>query len=126
MCSHTIASPPSDFRYIVTIEDENGCKATDDVAILFNPLVYVPNTFTPNDDEFNRIFKAKGGNIKNFNLKIYNRWGELIFESDDINIGWDGTYKGEYFQDGTYTSKIRYEDSRGNESKLVGHVNLLR
>lgn len=126
MCSHTIASPPSDFRYVVTIEDENGCKASDDVAILFNPLIYVPNTFTPNADEFNHLFKAKGGNIKNFNLKIYNRWGELIFESDDINIGWDGTYKGEACQDGTYTWKIRYEDSRGDESKLVGHVNLLR
>lgn len=126
VCPHATASPPSDFRYIVTIEDENGCKDTDDVAIFFHPLVYVPNTFTPNGDEFNRIFKAKGGNIKNFNLKIYNRWGELTFESDDINIGWDGTYKGEPCQDGTYTWTVQYEDSRGNESKLVGHVNLLR
>lgn len=126
VCSYTTASPPSDFRYIVTIEDENGCKATDDVLILFHPLVYVPNTFTPNGDEFNGIFKAKGGNIKNFNLRIYNRWGQLIFESDDINIGWDGTYKGELCQDGTYTWKIRYEDSGGNEHKPVGHINLLR
>jgi gliding motility-associated-like protein len=126
MCANTIASPPTDFRYTVTIVSPHGCKASDDVWILFNPLVYVPNTFTPDGREFNDIFKAKGGNIRNFNMKIYNRWGELVFESNDINIGWDGTYKGEMCQDGTYTWKIQYEDARENEFKHVGHVNLLR
>lgn len=126
MCSQTIASPPVSSRYVVTIIDENGCKASDDVWIYFEPLVFVPNTFTPDGDEFNGLFLVQGGNIRDFELNIFNRWGQLIFTSNDIKIGWDGTYKGTICQDGTYTWKISYKDLRDNEFKRVGHVNLIR
>lgn len=126
VCTQTIASPPTDFKYTVVIEDENGCKDADDVWIYFDPLVYIPNTFTPEGDEFNGVFFAKGGNVRDFEMQIFNRWGQLIFESNDMNIGWDGTYNGATCQDGTYSWKVKYNDLRGQEHKHVGHINLLR
>ncbi|MCO5259215.1 MAG: gliding motility-associated C-terminal domain-containing protein [Crocinitomicaceae bacterium] len=126
MCNEAIAYPPTDYHYTVTIIDENGCKAADDLWIYFKPLIYVPNTFTPNGDGFNNFFMAKGGNISDFEMYLFDRWGQLIFTSDDINIGWDGSYKGKMCQDGTYTWKIAYKDRQSNEYKIVGHVNLIR
>jgi gliding motility-associated-like protein len=67
-----------------------------------------------------------GGNIKTFNLKIFNRWGELIFESNQLEVGWDGTYQGKMCQDGTYIWVIEYAGDDKIPHKLVGHVNLLR
>lgn len=126
MCTQTIATPPSNYTYVVTFIDDNGCQATDSVHLYFDPLLYVPNTFSPDGDEFNGQFLAFGGNIRNFEMNIFNRWGELIFTSKDLQIGWDGTFKGKICQDGTYTWKISYKDLLDNEHKHVGHVNLVR
>ncbi|MBC9813635.1 gliding motility-associated C-terminal domain-containing protein [Crocinitomicaceae bacterium CZZ-1] len=126
MCTQTVASPPSNYQYVVTIVDENGCKDSDDVWIFFEPLIFVPNTFTPDGDEFNNVFKVRGGNIREFELNIFNRWGQLIFTSNDMAIGWDGTYDGNLCQDGTYTWKLSYKDLRDKKYERVGHVNLLR
>jgi gliding motility-associated-like protein len=59
-----------------------------------NPLLYIPSAFTPNGDGLNDSFGVKGEGIKSVNLQIYNRIGELVFESDDMQAFWDGTYKG--------------------------------
>jgi gliding motility-associated-like protein len=88
--------------------------------------LYIPNTFTPNGGKFNETFFAQGGNIVEFNILIYNRWGELIFEGNDFNDHWDGTYEGKPCPDGTYIWKVKYTDVMENENQLVGHVNLLR
>lgn len=58
------------------------------------PVLYIPSAFTPNGDGVNDIFFAKGDGIRKFSIAIYDRWGEIIFFSDDINKGWDGTFKG--------------------------------
>jgi gliding motility-associated-like protein len=60
-----------------------------------NPTMYIPSAFTPNGDGINDFFGVKAEGIKQFKLEIFNRWGELVFESDDINTLWDGTYQGE-------------------------------
>jgi len=93
-------------------------------------IYYVPNTFTPDGNAFNNTFQpvfTSGFDAFDFNLYIFNRWGEIIFESHDATVGWDGTYNGELVQDGTYTWKIDFK-SRVNDKKYqaVGHVNLLR
>lgn len=70
--------------------------STSNVAEAYpKPYIYVPNTFTPNDDGLNDYFKVEGIGIGKFNLEIFNRWGELVFASTDMNHSWDGTYKGE-------------------------------
>lgn len=124
-CVEPIANPDHNYTYTVTFTDENGCRATDDVFINYDGIIYVPNTFTP-DGNINQFFKAEGGNIETFKMYIFNRWGELIHEMNSLNDTWDGKYKGSKCQDGTYTWKIVYSDYNNNRKELVGHVNLLR
>lgn len=125
-CPDPIATPDQNFEYVVSFTDENGCTATDRVKIIYDPIIYVPNAFTPDGNELNSFFYAVGGNIKTFHMDLFNRWGELIFTSDAMRDGWDGTYQGLECQDGVYTWKIRYTDFNDKEFELVGHVTLLR
>lgn len=64
------------------------------IKIILPLMLYVPNTFTPNGDGHNDIFKAEGDGILKFEMLIYNRWGRLIFTSEDINKGWNGKVNG--------------------------------
>jgi gliding motility-associated-like protein len=126
-CANPIASPYLQTTYTVTLVDQNGCSASDNVTIYFDPLIYVPNTFTPNDDPNNRFFLPIGTNIDDFRIDIYNRWGEIIFTAESLGIPWDGTYKGKVCQDGVYGWKIRYSPITTAEVfELLGHVTLLR
>jgi len=125
-CSSPVTSPNQNMTYTVTYTDANGCSASDIVHIYYDPLIYVPNTFTPNADEHNQGFHVYGSNIKTFEMFIFDRWGELIFTMTDLNDYWDGTYDGLPCQDGTYVWKIRYFDFLDIPYELTGHVNLLR
>ena len=125
-CASPTASPNQNYEYTVSYTDENGCSASDVVHIYYNPIIYIPNTFTPNDDEHNQGFHVVVGNIKSFELMIFNRWGELIFIMNDESDYWDGTYEGLKCQDGTYVWKIKYYDFLDKEYEQTGHINLLR
>ena len=125
-CSSPEANPNQNTTYIVTYTDENGCSASDNVHIYYDPIVYVPNTFTPNGDESNQGFHIVAHNIQSFELLIFDRWGELIFTMSDLTDYWDGSYKGNNCQDGTYVWKLIYYDFLNKEYNLTGHVNLLR
>lgn len=123
-------------KYIVTLVAYNalGCPDTirKVIEVTEELIFYVPNTFTPDDDEFNQGFKpifTSGYDPSDYGLYIFNRWGELIFESHNAEIGWDGTYasKGAICQDGTYTWKIEFKTKKNDERKMkVGHVNIIR
>ena len=97
-------------------------------------LFYMPNTFTPDGNEFNESFKpvfGSGYSPKDYNLLVFNRWGEILFESNDLNIGWDGTYKGLYVPEGTYSWKMMLRKSKNtleatSENSYHGHVNVIR
>jgi len=95
-------------------------------------LFYVPNTFTPDGDAFNETFMpvfTAGFDPYNYSLYIYNRWGEMVFESHDASIGWNGRYglNGDVCQDGTYTWKIEVKRKSTDERKMfVGHVTIIR
>lgn len=120
--------------YATTLIAYNELGCTDTAVVLINIeeelLFYIPNTFTPDGDEFNQTFQAifsSGYDPFDFNLVIFNRWGEIIWESFNSEIGWDGTYRGLPVQDGTYTWKIEFKTSANDERKMViGHVNVLR
>lgn len=123
-------------NYIVTLyaTNEYGCQDTAVVIVeVYEELIfYVPNTFTPDGDEFNNTFKpvfTSGFNPFDYNLFIYDRWGELIFESHDPDYGWDGGYGGmsNQVQDGVYIWKIDFKTTRNDARKLVtGHVTIIR
>ncbi len=116
--------------YLVTLiaTDWKGCKDTIQKPVYIEEewYIYVPNTFTPDEDEFNGTFKVSAIGIRQLSVQIFNRWGELIFEGNDPRFIWDGTYNGVVVPDGTYTYKIDFTTNSGREKQLIGHVNSLR
>ena len=126
-CTNPFASPDMNYTYTASYVDQNGCSASDNVSIFYDPILYVPNTFTPGGNgNLNNFFKAEGGNIQTFEMLIFNRWGELIHTITDLNNSWDGTYEGLDCQDGTYIWRVTLTDFNDIQSEYTGHVNLLR
>lgn len=126
VCSSPTADPNQNFTYFVTYTDANGCSDSDSIQIIYDAVIYVPNTFTPNQSLMNDIFQAVGGNVKTFEMTIFNRWGEQIKTLRSLDEFWDGTYKDLPCPDGTYIWKLTYTDYQDQEFKRVGHINLLR
>jgi gliding motility-associated-like protein len=91
-------------------------------------MLFIPNTFTPTRNGINDKFFAYGAGIISFQMRIYDRWGQLIFETNDLNDGWDGMYKGRRVQEDTYVYVINYasECVGLEEKKVMGHVNVIR
>lgn len=125
-CSSPIATPNQNMTYYVSFIDINGCSASSYVNITYDAVVYVPNTFIPDNNGVNDVFKVYGGNLKEMECLIFNRWGELIHTLNSVDESWDGTYNGHNCQDGTYTWKLKYKDFIGRKSEITGHVNLIR
>ncbi len=116
------------FNVCLTAYNEIGCddvicrRVSADVV----PLVDVPTGFSPNGDGNNDILYVRGFNIETMDFKIYNRWGELVFESFDQNYGWDGTYKGEPQEMEAYAFTLWVKFFDGTTAKRQGNVTLLR
>jgi gliding motility-associated-like protein len=110
--------------------DNNGCMASDSIEFKKCSEIWVPNVFTPNDDGINDVFKATTKEINKLQMMIYNRWGNLIFETQDINTGWNGKYAGGDAQSGVYYWAIKYTENRtfnkNVEKEIHGSVTLLR
>ncbi len=120
------------FNVSLVISNTHGCldSITKQVEIKDIPVIFIPNTFTPlNADGLNDVFTVKGINFNEFNMMIFNRWGEKIHETNDPLQGWDGTYKGQNCKSDTYIYKISYKfiygKERGVAKFLTGHVTLL-
>ncbi len=122
----------SDFgsQYMTTLIVKNsyGCTDTTQRLVVVNPnyVIYIPNAFTPNADGMNDVFQAKGYYINKFDMQIYDRWGELVFTSNDINKGWDGTIKGLAIENSVYVWKAIVIDVKLKRHELTGHVTLMK
>ena len=125
-CLTPQAAPSQNTYYVLNATDSLGCYNSDTTYINMEGFIYVPNTFTPNNDGINDVFEIKGEYINEFNLWVFNRWGEQIYYTDNQNNFWDGTYMNEDCKIDVYVWKIEYLDARNNLGKLKGHVNLLR
>lgn len=127
VCQDPMAQPDQNYVYTVTFTDTNGCQSSDIVRVKYDPLIYVPNAFTPDGNSINAEFFALGVNIDDFKMEVFNRWGELIYSGDAQSKAWDGTYKNLPCPDGVYVWKISYSDLFTEDSyTIVGHVSLLR
>ena len=131
---HLFPSEAADYVVAMTAMNEVGCSDTAYVSIHVeeNLIYYVPNTFTPNDDEKNQVFLpiiSQGFKPGTYLLRIFNRWGELVFESRDPNTGWGGDYGPNHnnCQSGTYTWVLNFQVLQSQEDKEIkGHVNLIK
>lgn len=119
-------------NYLVTLEVTSEFGCTDAISrlipVLSDVLIYVPNTFTPDGDAFNNVweYSIKGISPTSIQIEVYNRWGELIWRSNELNEFWDGTFNGQLVKQGTYVWKITASDNHTAEKFVwTGHVNVL-
>ncbi|MFT4602607.1 MAG: gliding motility-associated-like protein [Arenicella sp.] len=85
-----------------------------------------PDAFTPNGDSKNNTFRAYGMGIQQFEIWVFNRWGENVWYADDMELTWDGTYRGSTVKDDVYVWKIIAIDVNGDEHEKHGHVTVLK
>ncbi|BDS15534.1 gliding motility-associated C-terminal domain-containing protein [Aureispira anguillae] len=128
MCATTIASPLQTTTYWVEVENIDGCKDTASVLVDvredINQVVFIPNVLTPNNDGFNDTWRIK--NIQLFPknaVRIVNRWGDIVFRTDNYQNDWEGTYSGGQLPAGTYYYVL---DIGGQWGVLKGDVTIIR
>lgn len=122
---------PGTYAVALVVKSDKGC--TDTLVRVLEVGedygIYVPNAFTPNEDGLNDFFQPKGFGIVKYNLKIFDRWGEKIFETSSFEQGWDGKYQGRggpIVEEGVYTWLIEVTNVFGKAHELKGHVTLIK
>ncbi len=130
-CDTPVATPVNTTDYHVAVTNNAGCVAYGMVTVSVVPdyTVFVPNAFTPNNDGNNDVFSIYG-NLKALaylQMQIFNRWGEKVFESNDHQFTWDGTYKGELQPSGIYTWQLKLTYLNGHREEIrTGTLTMLR
>jgi gliding motility-associated-like protein len=121
---------PGTYNITVQYTDESTC-ANEKRAITViiseckESAIYFPNTFTPNNDKDNQNFEVKGWNIIDFHMLIYNRWGELIYETYSLDNHWNGEYKNQLCQQDVYVYTAFWQDINQKWGTKTGTVTLL-
>jgi gliding motility-associated-like protein len=120
---------PYKFKYRVTAI-KSGASSVSSISnvadVVPKPLIYIPNAFTPNGDGLNDGFGVKAEGIQEFRLEIFNRWGELIFSTTDINEQWDGTFKGRKLENTeVFVYKVSAAGMDSQPQKYNGTVTLV-
>lgn len=106
----------------------NNCADTisNTVEVVPDFYFYCPNTFTPDGDGLNESYTGYGSGIKSYRMRIFNRWGQLVFESTDIQKGWDGKHKGSLVESEVFTSVFDVEDFKDKHVRRFTNVNVIR
>ncbi|WP_165779276.1 choice-of-anchor L domain-containing protein [Brumimicrobium salinarum] len=126
---NNIYEVPGNYNINLIATDQYGCKdtITKPIVILDEVYLYIPNTFTPDGNRANNVFTVEAIGIVELHIKIFNRWGEKIYESHDVDFEWDGRYRNKVVRDGTYVWKIEYRTIHDEATRLkTGHINVLR
>ncbi|MBK6994636.1 MAG: gliding motility-associated C-terminal domain-containing protein [Lewinellaceae bacterium] len=129
----TEASPKETTTYTVTVTTSDGCTAIDSVTVHFresecvSPFVFIPNTFTPNNDQKNDLFIVRADGMTALKMIIWNRWGEIVYETDNpSDPGWDGTYKGKEATPDSFAWYVWLTCGNGDIFESKGNVTLLK
>ena len=125
------ASPTVTTTYTLTITDSTSCPKSVTITIYVISMkctlddIFVPNTFTPNGDGRNDVLYVRSISIATLYFAVYDRWGELVFETDDIKKGWDGMYKGKPANPDVFAWYLTAKCYSGDEIKKKGNVTLI-
>ncbi len=120
--------------YQASVTDANTCTLNASVVVggsgepcsTVIPVIYVPNIFTPNGDENNDILYVRGQGVNWLKFYVYNRWGEKVFETTELNVGWDGTFRGNRLDNAVFVWYLEAELNNGESVKWKGNVTLSR
>ena len=127
-----VATPEETTTYTVLVTDEGGCQTYREVTIVVinpdcgEPNIFLPNAFTPNGDGENDVLYVRSNIVETVELAVYNRWGQKVFETNDKNTGWDGTFQGELQTPDVYGYYLKAKCFNGEEFFKKGNVTLLR
>ncbi|MCB0700540.1 MAG: gliding motility-associated C-terminal domain-containing protein, partial [Chitinophagaceae bacterium] len=127
--ANPLVKPDVNTRYIVQGRTDAGCTVVDsvDVLVVNDSYVDIPNAFTPHTHGGNNTLKIKArGDVNLKRFEVYNRWGTKVYESNDVNEGWDGTYNGQLQPMGVYIYSIEAVTPSGKTIKKQGNVTLLQ
>jgi len=127
-----LANPLVNTTYYVTITDALGCTNLDSVSVVVKevtceePEIFIPNAFTPNSDMSNDIIFVRGNTIRELDFKVFDRWGEKVFESNDPKKGWDGYYKGKLATPAVYVYYVEAVCFNNERFFKKGNITLIR
>lgn len=127
--SYLKVSPVQQSDYWVVVTDEFGNQIKHTFTVVIDrecTAIFVPSAFTPNADGVNDVFKAEGVGVESFNMIIFNREGQVVFESNNIDDSWDGSYRNIIMSSRVYFYKISYVDAKGNPHNKQGQVTLIK
>ncbi len=123
-----IYDSPGIYEVTLIAEDAKGCidSITMPIQIFKEFYIYIPNAFIPDGDRVNEVFSGSFLGVKEIHMQVFNRWGQLIFESKDLDFEWDGTCRGQRVQNGTYVWKLTYIPADQHDREyFTGHVTVL-
>lgn len=127
-CDTIVVYPLQETEYFVEVIDSNQCRVADSLTVEAISKIFAPNTFTPDGDGNNELFKVQGHNIINFSISIRDRWGHEVYRSNDMDEGWNGRKynTGKALQIGVYSYEVRYTVLPDQDLYEMGKVSLLR
>lgn len=122
-------NPTETTQYILTGYNSSRCFSSDTINVIVIQDcgdMFIPNAFSPNGDGVNDVLRVRGACLQTLTFMVFNRWGEKVFETNDVNVGWDGTYHGELMNTGVFVYRLegKTRDGKGYSSK--GNVTLVR
>ena len=134
-CYNTVAAPKNTTTYTIKVTDANGCINTDDITIIVvcnDKNVFIPNTFSPNNDGVNDVFYPRGTGLFSIqSMRVFNRWGEMVFQKinlfpNDPSAGWDGRYNGKVLNSDVYTYIIEIICENSQVLTYKGNITLIQ
>ncbi|MBN4072611.1 gliding motility-associated C-terminal domain-containing protein, partial [Crocinitomix catalasitica] len=127
-CSIVFDAPDQATIYIVIATDDNGCQHSDTLFVDIIGLmeIFVPNVFSPNNDGWNDLLEVEGPKLYDFDFRVFDRWGKLMYKSTDQRSGWDGTFDGQELAPQTFVYMVRGETVLGKKIKVQGNVSIIK